>query len=145
MIEKNPGHVRSPLGEPLYIWWIGRVLSERKPVWTVAKGPLKVDDVEVDAISILSSSKEFSVAEIKVSKLCDKLVDACDQAATRTKIFMNLDKLRRIFNWIEEPCKPLEVAVVTLYNLGSYKTELKSELAKSLEREGLKRKICISL
>jgi len=34
-LEKNPGYVRTTIGEPLCIWWLGRALSQQlgKKVW----------------------------------------------------------------------------------------------------------------
>nr|MDO8079350.1 hypothetical protein [Candidatus Freyarchaeota archaeon] len=140
LIEKNPGHARSTLGEPLCIWWFGMVLSELKPVWKGAIGPFIVNDVDIDVLSVNSSNKEFSVAEVKVSKLRDELSKACDQAAARAKMFMNLDTLRKVFKWVKEPCNPIEVSIITPYNISDYKDEIKSELKTSLKKESVDEK-----
>ena len=65
--------------------------------------------MEVNAISVLGKSKEFIVAEVKISKHPDELSNACRQMAIRAKKFEHPDILRKIFRWIKEPCKPAEV------------------------------------
>ncbi|MEM3734936.1 MAG: hypothetical protein QW158_08345 [Nitrososphaerales archaeon] len=136
LIEDNPGIVRSSLGEPLCIWWVSRVLSESKPIWKIARGPFKMENVEVDVVSV--HSKEFAVAEVKVSRPpSDKLFEGCEQVAEAAKMFMNPNTLKRIFTWLREPCNPSEVALVTPYSLKGHKAELESRLVRSLEEKGI--------
>lgn len=61
-IEKNPRHARTSIGEPLCIWWLSRVLGEGNELWLNVRGPLKVDGVEIDAVSV--SINRFVVAEV---------------------------------------------------------------------------------
>jgi len=132
--------VRTSLGEPLCIWWLGRVLSQTKPVWKATRGPLKIDKLEVDAASALASQKQFAVAEVKVSKLQSKLKEALSQVVRAARFFMEPGKVERAgFTWVKGPCTPSEVAVATSYNLGGDKEALKRELKRLLEEDGLPR------
>jgi hypothetical protein len=138
LIEKNPGKLRGSLGEALCIWWLGRVLSESKKVWGLTRGPIKVDETEIDAVSVDVGKKRFAVAEIKLSKLREKLSKACSQVALKTKKLMDPLLLKNVFEFVEEPYNPSEAAIVTLYRLkDEYKRELKSELEKALEAAGV--------
>ncbi len=94
--------------------------------------------MEVDAISALSKHNQFGVAEVKITKLQSGLIKALNQVARAAKFFIGLDKLRLAgFEWIKKPCKPSEVVVITLYNLGYEKEKLKLKLASTLEEEGI--------
>jgi hypothetical protein len=137
LIEKNPGKLRGSLGEPLCIWWLGRVLSESKKVWGLTRGPIKVDKTEIDAVSVDVKEKRVAVAEVKVTKQLD---DACRQVAERVKRLMDASFLKKIFKFVEEPYKPSEAAIVTLYRLNDgYKRELESKLEGTLEGAGVDR------
>jgi hypothetical protein len=138
LIEKNPGKLRGSLGEPLCIWWLGRVLSESNEVWRLTRGPIKVDETEIDAVSVDVGKKRFAVAEIKLSKSRDKLSKACSQVALKTKKLMDPLVLKNVFEFVKETYNPSEAAIVTLYRLeDEYKRELKSELEKALEDAGV--------
>jgi len=137
-VEKNPGHVRTSLGEPLCIWWLSDVLSNFKPVWQYARGPLKVKDVEVDAISFCDG--RLAVAEVKIAKpegALDEYKYACKQVARAVERFVKIDMLRLAgFKRVNEPCTPWEAAVITLYNLKDYKKEVKAILMQCLSDIG---------
>jgi len=138
-VEKNPGHVRTSLGEPLCIWWLSDVLSNFKPVWQYARGPLKVKDVEVDAISVCDG--RLAVAEVKIAKpegAFNEYKRACKQVARAVESFVKIDMLRLAgFKRVDEPCTPWEAAVITLYNLKDFKKEVKSTLIQCLSDIGV--------
>jgi protein-disulfide isomerase len=96
-----------------------------------------VDKTEIDAVSVDIEKKRFAVAEVKVSRQLD---DACRQVAERVEKLMDLNILKRSFEFIKEPYKPSEAAIVTLYRLqDEYKRELKSKLEAALEGAGVDR------
>jgi hypothetical protein len=135
-IERNPGHVRSSIGEPLCIWWLGRVLGEVKAVWRNTTGPIKFDRVEVDAAS--ADGGCFAAAEVKISRDREKLGKACEQVAKAMKELQEPERLKRAgFRWVKGMCRPSEAAVVTLYDIGGYKEDLRSELSGYLEDRGI--------
>jgi hypothetical protein len=136
-VEKNPGHIRSSLGEALCIWWLGRVLGETKEIWRNVKGPVKVDKVEVDAISVTKIG--FAVAEVKISKRKDVLEYACEQVVLKVKeLLKELRKLRPLgFYFERNTLNPLEVAVITLYNLEDHKEEVRNRLRSLLKENGV--------
>jgi len=124
-VEKNPGHVRTSLGEPLCIWWLQRVLGESREVWRGARGPEKVNGVEVDALS--ETEEGLAVAEIKISKSLDKLEEGCRQVV---RAIERLSSARTAPGY-------LEVAVVTLYDLGERKERVRSVLRGLLDERGI--------
>lgn len=140
-VERNPGHVRTSLGEPLCIWWLSEVLSDFKPLWRHTRGPLKVRDVEVDALSV--RNERLAVAEIKIAKPGSvEYEKACIQVVRAIERFVKPDMLQLAgFKWIKRPCIPSEAAVITLYNLNDYKEELKSILAWHLSNIGINKEI----
>ena len=102
-----------------------RVLGESREVWRGAKGPEKVNGVEVDAFS--ETEKGLAVAEIKVSRSLDKLEEGCRQ------VVRAIEKL--------SPARTapshLEAAVVTLYDLGECKERVRSVLRGLLDERGI--------
>jgi hypothetical protein len=141
LIEKHPGKLRGSLGEPLCIWWLGRVLGESNEVWRATRGPIKVDKTEIDAVSVDAEKRLFAVAEVKVSKQLD---DACRQVAEKVKRLMDPNSLKKIFGFVGEPYSPSEAAIVTLYRLeDGYKSELKSKLEDALENVGVGRECAV--
>jgi hypothetical protein len=142
LIERNPGHVRSSIGEPLCIWWLRRVLGEVKAVWRNATGPIKVDKVEVDVVS--ADGGCFAAAEVKISKDREKLGEACEQVAEAMKELQEPERLKRAgFRWVKGTCRPSEAAVVTLYDLGSCKEDVRGKLSDHLEKRGIDASIAI--
>ena len=144
LIRKNPGHVRSSLGEPLCIWWLGRVLAdERKNVWCNVKGPVKICDVEIDAISVCNN--KIAVAEIKLTNNKELLEEACNQVISSLRVLSYPNNLRQIgFVITEESYKFSEIAILTLYNLNSdIKRYVENILGEYLEKENFIYEKCV--
>ena len=125
-VKRNPGHVRTSLGEPLCIWWLRNVLGESKEVWRNAEGPKKMHEVEVEVDAASITEKGLAVAEIKISKSLDRLEEGCRQ------VVRAVERLTA-----GGAPSPIEVAVVTLYNLGKSKERVRSVLRGLLDERGI--------
>ncbi len=141
-LEKNPGYVRTTIGEPLCIWWLGRALSQQsgKEVWRNARGPVKVMKKEINVVSVWIRRNQcvYAAAEIKLSKKLRELEHAINQVIEATKLFIDSRNLKQAgFHSIKVACKPREIAVVTLYRLGEMKEVLRSKLEEKARRESI--------
>ena len=125
-VKRNPDHVRTSLGEPLCIWWLRNVLGESKEVWRNAEGPKKMHEVEVEVDAASITEKGLAVAEIKISKSLDRLEEGCRQ------VVRAVERLTA-----GGAPSPIEVAVVTLYNLGKSKERVRSVLRGLLDERGI--------
>ncbi|RLG74811.1 MAG: hypothetical protein DRO12_06410 [Thermoprotei archaeon] len=141
-LKKNPGYVRTTIGEPLCIWWLGRALSQqpRKEVWRNAKGPRKVMGKEVNAESVWIDRGQcvYAVAEVKLSMKWQELEHAVNQVIEAAKLFTDPRNLKQAgFHNIKAVCRPREIAVVTLYKLKELKEELRSKLEEKARSENI--------
>ena len=141
-LKKNPGYARTTIGEPLCIWWLGRILSQqpKKEVWRNVRGPVKVMDKEVDAISVWIGRNQciYAVAEIKLSKNQKELEQAIDQVIEAAKLFTDPRNLKQAgFHRVKTTCKPHEIAIVTLYRLNKTKKELRLKLMEKARNKNI--------
>jgi len=138
-LEKNPGYVRTTIGEPLCIWWLSNILSRRQKIWRNTEGPLRIMKEEIDALSLqrLNNQCIYAIAEIKITKNLGKLKSAIDQVIRKTKLLKDPTSLKLLGHHNIKECRPREIAIVTLYRLEGTKEELKLELAEAIRREGI--------
>jgi len=138
-IEKNPGYVRTVIGEPLCIWWFSRVLSRERRVWRNAIGPLKIMGEETDILSLhtYDDQCEYAIAEVKITRNADELRRAIAQVINKAAFLSQklasdhsvLKALQQMGFEARGTCKLQEIAVATLYKLEGMKNELRVELA----------------
>ena len=147
--SKNPGYVRTVLGEPLFIWWFSRSLSNRndKKYWKNARGPIVTGNAEIDIASIsCSNGCEYAVAEVKLSKALKTLeekeiVRAINQVIRAATALKNIEYVKPI----AKECRPKETsgcicreaAIATLYNIKEAKDKLKERLEIAIKKNNL--------
>jgi hypothetical protein len=149
-ISKNPGYVRTVLGEPLFIWWFSRTLSKRgdKSYWSNAKGPFTTGNAEIDVASIICRKNvcEYAVAEVELSRGLkrlevegvEKAIKQVMRAVTALKQVSNVRVITtqcRSENVSECICR--EVAIATLYNIKDVKDRLKERLEAGVRKNNL--------
>jgi len=146
-IEKNPGYVRTVIGEPLCIWWFSRVLSRKRRVWRNAIGPLKVMGEEIDILSLhtYDDQCEYAIAEVKITRNIDELRRAIARVTNKATFLSQklasdhsvLKALQQMGFEARGTCRLQEIAVATLYKLGGIKGELRVELAVKAREKGI--------
>jgi len=142
-VSKNPGHIRTTLGEALCIWWFTRILGrvEGKEYWSRARGSFVISRVEVDVVSVKCEGKlcEYAVAEVKISRSEDELNDAIRQLISAAQIFKLPENIQLISKYEMKPtkCECREAALATLYNIKELKNKIKERLKLELRNLGL--------
>lgn len=139
LVSKNPDYLRTTLGEALGVWWTARVLGSTNRMWSNAKGPVRVNKVELDAVSVYGSY--VSVAEVKNASLSSeefsKSPDQIAENIVRADI-LSPSALRTLGFKLQGIIKLGEVAIITLHILDdNQKEEIKSKLKNSLEQLNL--------
>jgi hypothetical protein len=150
-ISKNPGYVRTVIGEPLFIWWFSRSLSNRsdKKYWKNAKGPFVTGDAEIDVVSILCSNGcEYAIAEVELSKNLktleereiERVASQVIRAATALKHVEYVKPITKECRFKEiSECMCREIAVATLYSLhDDAKNKIKSIVETKAKSVGIK-------
>jgi len=141
--SKNPGHIRTTLGEALCIWWFTRILGrvEGKEYWSRARGPFVISRVEVDVVSVKCEGGlcEYAVAEVKISRSEDELNDAIRQLIRAAQIFKLPENIQLIskYEMKSTKCECREAALATLYNIKELKNKIKERLKLELRNLGL--------
>jgi hypothetical protein len=102
-ISDSVALLRTVLGEPLFIWWFSRSLSNRndKKYWKNARGPIVTGNAEIDIASIsCSNGCEYAVAEVKLSKalktLEEKEIERAINQVIKAATALNYMILRRL-------------------------------------------------
>jgi len=149
-ISKNPGYVRTVLGEPLFIWWFSRTLSKRcdKSYWSNAKGPFTTGNAEIDVVSILCKKDvcEYAVAEVELSRGLKRLEVKGVEKAIR-QVMRAVATLKQVSNVrvIAPQCRSenvsecicREAAIATLYDIKDVKDRLKERLEAGVRKNNL--------
>lgn len=139
----NPGYIKGPLGEALCIWWLLRALSVERSIWSEVKGPIRVYNREIDAIStsidLKTGTCRYTIAEIANSKNPDELEEAIEQLVVNIKFLAKPEVISQVAcssSVKRSICE--EASIVTLYSISQEgKVSLKKRLEELLNREGL--------